>query len=882
MADKTLTITFRSDARGAISGVKKLKSELNQLEKISTGLTRDLDKYNSLFKSVNGQSVDISPGTSTNLQSAINSAGDFVGKLQTAQGLMSAIVRSRAIRAAVGGWVSQIDLFNAGLREARNNLSGIRTETQKQIQILSKPLRVDVVAKNSETSQNELENRLNETLKKRIELENQQIKQQAARERQIKRVNAQRVKDRRLSQAEGIIQELSTQDRAIQADTFRTGAVRNFQTESFIARQEQRIIKTQDRRERASTAFGTQVRKFDVNSERQKIIKKEEQQINKLFGDRLKQHKKESDARMKAEEKRQRMLDKEAQKEAALRLKNLRKFQKGEGNLYAQGTGNRGLGFGASNLKSSATAVKEPGIFGTIGGFAEESALFRLPGNTLNVIDGAKRIGSAMGAANIASAALAGTISAGIVGALVLAQGAAAEFSRQMEVAKKDQLSLIGVSEEVQRLYGVQRAEADEFYEMLQSRTEIAAKNTSVETADVVALNRVGTTAYVRAYQDTGKSLDELSKKLVETNTRFSILGQSTPGVTGFQIQNAYTSAISGDLASAVKRQEFFRNSGFGDVIRQVAIDQGIELAQASQTQQIEIFEEALKRRVGDDLINRAQDESIEAQMSAFHDRLFAQRTGIFGIQRDLDPNIEGNQSLFSEVAQTINLIFGDNGLFASLGKAFGGQGIDLLAMIRDGVRFINSILLGINRLLQFLGTVREFIANIPIIPGFLNVGEATNKAFEAISPFALNSETRATQTDDFSISSSNAPTENPQLAASFLGNIPRHSEHNFTSLFSALDTEKRNSPPGSKLLVANDSEFIFPDENSVAKYYENVIAQASPPEPPRTQAPVTNTITVSPGAIVVSSNQSPSEIADEVIYRLNNLFELEVSKYVK
>jgi hypothetical protein len=565
-----------------------------------------------------------------------------------------------------------------------------------------------------------------------------------------------------------------------------------------------------------------------------------------------------------------------------------------------------GVGYGRSKLRTTEqlTAQKTKEIYSSL-----DPIVKALPFNIGNAVKGTDALTSAFGASRLAVIGLGAAITVGVVGAIALARFGMEEFSRQLEAASKDQLAMLGISSETQRLYGVDQKTADNFYETLQTRTEIAGRDTSVNASDITELNQAGITSYITAFKNSGRSLDDLSKQLVETNTRFAILAQSTPGVTQFQVKSAYTSAITGGLDKALNTQEFFRNSGFAEVIRQTAREEGINLSKASQIQQIDILQKALEKRVPQSLIDRAQNDSVSAQVSSFQDKLFAQRTGIFGIQRDLDLGIEGNQSLFTEIGRTVKLVLGKDGFFDQLAGIFGGINFDLLKILRDGLRALNDFLQLLNNLLSGIRQLKNTIASIPIFPG-VNLGDALNTV-KKIDPSAPTNALRGGLFDIVGGAFNGVKNFFGFGGASFTGNLPEKPITGLMPLSSAVSAENYYKPPSSKLLIANDSEYIFKDLSSLKSYAKNnlflsseqissnsndyqknlllreinsinldVVAQDSGP----VVSPVTGSkqILIQPGAIVVNSipSQNPESIAREVISRIDELISFNSQKY--
>lgn len=558
----------------------------------------------------------------------------------------------------------------------------------------------------------------------------------------------------------------------------------------------------------------------------------------------------------------------------------------------------KGAAFGASNLKSATQQRQARNeLLGQVKGIGFQGAdtLFQSAFRTSlrPLVEDTQLLGSglskAFGMGTTAAIGLASVVTVGVVGAIGLAIAAAGELGRQFESAKKDQLALLGISSETQRLFGTDQKTADEFYNRLQIKSEIAGRDTSVEASQINELNTRGFAAFLTTFKNSGKSLEQVSDQMVDINTRYAILAQATPGVTEFQITNAYTSAITGDLGKAIKTQEFFRNSGFAEVIKQVSKDRGVDLNRANRQEQVAILQEALKLRVPQGLIDRAQNDSITAQQSSFMDRLFASRTGIFGIQRDTDLDTEGTQSVFSELSRTFKLVLGKGGLFDQIGEVFGFIDVDVMDGLRRGIQAANDFLELIIKLLNKFNGINQTISSIKVPGTDIQIGGIANTLLSnAFIPNGVLAGNIGGGIKNTVQGAGNLFSQGFDFVKglfgfgnSFVGNIPDVSNNSSNqSIFAAIANEKAKAPAGSNLLIANDSEYIFKNERQLGDFFKSnyqKLSQNSSSTTTQSEQKI-NKVYFNSGAIQINTlSQDPEAIARLVIEKIDKAFNFEL-----
>lgn len=494
---------------------------------------------------------------------------------------------------------------------------------------------------------------------------------------------------------------------------------------------------------------------------------------------------------------------------------------------------------------------------------------------------------SGLSSAGIAATALTTAIGAGLVAAIAAAGVGAKYLSDQLKQASDAQLGEMGQAAEISRLYGVDQKTANRSVRSIQEQIAIAGRDTPVSTSQIQDYSNVALPAILRAFQSQGRSLQDAEKTTVGLSTRFAIAAQSTPGVTEFQIKAALASAGSGDLASAIKTQEFFRNSGLGTIIKEEAQKRGADLATASAAQQLDILQAALETKIPDSLIAQMQG-SVNAQVSSFMDRLFDPFTGAFGVRRDLE-QAEGEQSVFTEFSRSIELLLGKNGTLAEIGETLDKllPADDAMADLRSGFKTINQGIDSLNQVLRDLNQLLDDIAKSPLGQLIKAIDEKIPKPGSTLwdSGIKLGSPGNSIASPAVSVNG-NTGFDLKQLP--FIGGAFRGTANFFSDLFgtarpqfagslepsysmpllSAIATERANMPSGAELVVANSSEAILtPDQ--ILQIASGGWSQNS-----------SSNLTIEKGAIVIHAapNMNIADLADAVIDRIDQKVEFERS----
>lgn len=546
----------------------------------------------------------------------------------------------------------------------------------------------------------------------------------------------------------------------------------------------------------------------------------------------------------------------------------------------------------------------------------EVQGLAPLMGSLEDVSKGALGSSGILGGLNsstLAAGALTAAVGVGLIGAFIAVQKVASAFfdqiSKQFSEAGQEQLAGFGSSREFQKVYNLNQDQADKAYRDLRERTEIAGRDTSVSTADIQALTSIGATPIAKVLGGRGETAEQANETIIDISKRYAVLAQTTKGVTPFQVQSAFTSAVSGDLYNASTRQEVFRNSGLKANLEQAAKELGINFKKATREQQIDILKRGLQIRVDDTLLARTQSESIQAQISRVYDSLFGLTKGIFGIERDLDSNTDGVQSVFSEFNNTIKLTIGQGGLFDEIGKSLSEAfpGNDPMVALRDGFTYLNN---GIKSTTEMLREINADLVEFKnsdlgkIIKSFIQTLNAVGGVIGnevKVDIAGIESKKQVVQ-DRFTGKSYEAQTVTgvrlPEIPGVFgflnqfinsqqekTGGLKaKPSADGFMPIANAIQSEINRKPSNSKLLIANTSEAVLTPRQlaaidsptSVNTSVSQPVKVVSPVVNRTENRPVTKSVTIGSLNFPTVQTNDPRELARIVIAEINAEFNRE------
>lgn len=159
------------------------------------------------------------------------------------------------------------------------------------------------------------------------------------------------------------------------------------------------------------------------------------------------------------------------------------------------------------------------------------------------------------------------------------------------------------------------------------------------------------------------------------------------------------------------------------DAMKQAGVK---SLKDLSVEKRIKLLEEVGRKVITPEFLKRSQD-TVEGMWQSFVSGLFDPMGGIFGVMRDLEPKIDGQQTVFESAKKTLAMLIGSDGLVAQISSIMEGLGltVDPMRVLKDGI----------DRLNLFLGSVSRFLSSIKtgMGEGYTNFGELVQSKLRGI-----------------------------------------------------------------------------------------------------------------------------------------------------
>lgn len=452
-------------------------------------------------------------------------------------------------------------------------------------------------------------------------------------------------------------------------------------------------------------------------------------------------------------------------------------------------------------------------------------------------------LGESLSAANL----LSGAIGLGITGAIAVATAAVQLFTQQMGTAITASEAVIPNATAISREFAISRDRSRELVVEQQKLVEVLGRDLPVSIGDINSALSLAQNSGIAKL--AGGDINLYQESVIGDTQDLGLIPLATilrkqlgATITDIQFQQAI-GAISNPDAKVgdLNRLEFVRSSGLGAELKKRDFDEA-----KSATDRLKIYLEAFRTLVPPEAIAE-QRQTISALTSQFTDTLFADRTGIFGFLRDLEPTLAGDQTIFDEAKKTVDLILGKGGLFETLGELTGDY--DPLISLRNSIR-------GFNEFLGLLNTTLDQLSNIPGISGLVQ------KILELSQYIGSSGGVGA------AVVRGGVDGVRSLFGAKYRGDyISAASGFN-----SAMNSEIANKPPGTSIVIANSSETVL-TPFQLKQLRDNEFNKGI-----NTAQPVSRSVVIERGAvqIVAQAGQSPEAIAERVIEQLNNLMRAE------
>lgn len=319
-----------------------------------------------------------------------------------------------------------------------------------------------------------------------------------------------------------------------------------------------------------------------------------------------------------------------------------------------------------------------------------------------------------------------------------VATSAVGAFTGAIKDAADAQQSLVMTVGAMQTVTRGTYEEAEELTVKLQSRLAQRAAVLPGETEDYIRFFRqvADDIGLVNREMNNGQfDAEEYGNQIDTVVSKFQVLG-AQPGLTRAQVVNTFQSIMGGQSLDFLGRLEFFRNNPlFANSIRAAVADMGKELEDMSRTERFQVLVKALDVSVTDETIERL-NKTLTGMFAGLKTKIFDPNIGLFGLSRDLNLQLEGQQTVIQALTDLAWEVFGSpDSLLNNLVKLFQnmGLGFDPMTGIYNGlnsftkkVKEFSQLIAGLNALMDSNTRQTRIMRFIQIrIGGFLK--EFTN-----------------------------------------------------------------------------------------------------------------------------------------------------------
>lgn len=338
--------------------------------------------------------------------------------------------------------------------------------------------------------------------------------------------------------------------------------------------------------------------------------------------------------------------------------------------------------------------------------------------------------------ASLSNKALTGSISAGFVAAeaaIGAATFVAEKFTDTLSAASEIELNQLGAASGLEVALG-SFDNAAGFIDNLNNSLAISAAILPGTTQQYVNLANAISDDVASAFSDANNKITDpklFDNSLKSLATNYSILGVGS-GVTERQTQEFLVKALSGTRSLqqlTTKSIVTSKNARLRTALLDTAAEQGIaDLRKLDIKQRVAFFQSVGEKLITPEYLKRITG-TYDSTIQGFVSRLFDPNTGVFGLLKDLEPNIAGKQSAFEAIKTVLTTLIGDGGLFDSIGAIFDTLGLsrDPMVELRKGLLSLNDFLTNVTNGLKFInGQLKEGFSITEVLGsiGFNDLGK--------------------------------------------------------------------------------------------------------------------------------------------------------------
>ncbi|MBW4666506.1 MAG: hypothetical protein KME60_03420 [Cyanomargarita calcarea GSE-NOS-MK-12-04C] len=244
---------------------------------------------------------------------------------------------------------------------------------------------------------------------------------------------------------------------------------------------------------------------------------------------------------------------------------------------------------------------------------------------------------------------------------------------------------------------GLSQRDAGRYTQGVETAIAKLGKDLPVNAENIQVFFKTIQDDYNIALKGAGASLDTIKKAQLSSSSRIALLSDLAGGDVGAS-RSAVSAFLGGSVgAQGLNQYQFFANNPqLSNALKSGLTARGVKsTGDLSGLERVKLLTEALEKAVTPQMIDLLQG-TVKARLSAFTDALFDPTIGLFSIQRDLEPKIDGYQSVFTAFGDTLDILIGSNGIVENLTRLLGFSGTDPMQSLYDGVNALNAYLLGV------------------------------------------------------------------------------------------------------------------------------------------------------------------------------------------
>ena len=322
----------------------------------------------------------------------------------------------------------------------------------------------------------------------------------------------------------------------------------------------------------------------------------------------------------------------------------------------------------------------------------------------------AQRELNALGALMTKSVASGNLLASGIGNGLQAISNAAAGVIsgavRSFNEAADISLSNIGTAGDMAKLTGMSFADAQKDIAKFTKEMSIAAADLPGDTAGFVGLGVGISDNLVPAFKDLNGQFDAAGfEKYRASLAQAGAMRADFSGISTADSSLAISKMLGGASTAELKSLKFFEaNPAVLGFIETALEEKGQDIKDLSKIELVKLADSALG--VSDEVIEAARN-STKGIMAGFKSGLLDPNTGMFGIMKDLDTDLEGNQSAYSSIERVVKKIFGSEGLIPTAAQIFTNiTGIDSDSPMQTFADGIGKVGGWIDKASKFLGGI--------------------------------------------------------------------------------------------------------------------------------------------------------------------------------